>query len=79
MTYNENTVNSEYLDLSFKNNIATLYKEVGKNNRAIRYYHKALDIKKNYSEALFNLSILQLYFNQFQEGWYNYGKSFSVC
>ena len=59
-------------------NIATLYKEVGKNNSAIRYYHKALDIKKNYSEALFNLSILQLYFNQFQEGWCNYGKSFEI-
>ena len=55
-----------------------MYKEVGKNNSAIRYYHKALDIKKNYSEALFNLSILQLYFNQFQEGWYNYGKSFEI-
>ena len=28
MTYNENTVNSEYLDLSFKNHLATLYDNV---------------------------------------------------
>ena len=28
MIYNENTINSEYLELSFKNNLATLYDNV---------------------------------------------------
>ena len=28
MIYNENTINSEYLDLSFKNHLATLYDNV---------------------------------------------------
>ena len=60
-------------------NLASIEKDLGDEQSSIEFYRKAITIKPNYSEALFNLSIIYLAQQNFEKGWNLYEARFDIA
>ena len=60
-------------------NLASIEKDLGDEQSSIEFYLKAITIKRNYSEALFSLSIVYLTQQNFLKGWDLYEARFDVA
>jgi len=59
-------------------NLAHIEKDLGNEQRSIELYCKAISLKPNYFEALFNLGIIYLAQQNFQKGWGLYEARFDL-
>ena len=53
-------------------------KELDNFSLATQYFEKAIEIKKDYANALFNISLMQLHQMDFLNGWKNYNKRWEI-
>jgi tetratricopeptide (TPR) repeat protein len=60
-------------------NLASIEKDLGDEQSSIEFYRKAITIQPNYSEALFNLSIIYLAQQNFEKGWDLYEARFDIA
>jgi tetratricopeptide (TPR) repeat protein/ADP-heptose:LPS heptosyltransferase len=60
------------------NNLGFYNKILGEDSKAIKNYKKAISLDPNLHDAYFNLSHIQLSYNNFQDGWLNYEHRWEV-